>query len=134
MPNCHICGKSDLAMLCVCGKCAKPVAPNWIPVTERLPENDKPVLAFGRAANNQKHKTIFKGRWIADHTMLSADFGADDDMSLNYDDAEDEYYVPEGWFERIENWDDFTDVAAGDYIITHWMPLPESPEGGEGRQ
>jgi hypothetical protein len=24
MPNCHICGKSDIAMLCVCGECREP--------------------------------------------------------------------------------------------------------------
>ena len=24
MPNCHICGKSDLSMLCVCGECREP--------------------------------------------------------------------------------------------------------------
>ncbi len=60
--------------------------------------------------------------------MLAADFGADDDMALIYDESEDEYYVPEGWFERIENWDDYTDIAVGDYIVTHWMPLPEPPK------
>ena len=102
--------------------------PGWISVKDRLPENAKPVWVFGHAVNNSKRTSTFKGRWIAEHTMLAADFGADDDMALIYDESEDEYYVPEGWFERIENWDDYTDIAVGDYIITHWMPLPELPE------
>lgn len=101
--------------------------PRWIPVTERLPEDADPVLARGCAVNNPKRTAMFKGRWIAAHSMLAADFGCDDDMALEYDEAIDEYYVPEGWFERIENWDDYTDIAVGDYIVTHWMPLPEGP-------
>lgn len=102
-------------------------ADRWIPVGERLPEDDNPVWAFGHIVHGAR-TAMFKGRWIAAHTMRSGDFGADDDMSLEYDEAEDEFYVPEGWFERIENWDDFTDIAAGDYIVTHWRPLPEPPK------
>ena len=100
---------------------------DWISVADRLPEDDKPVLAYGHAVGNPQYNTYFKGRWIAEHTMKAGDFGADEDLALIYDETEDEFYVPEGWFERIENWDDYTDVAVGDYIVTHWMPLPEPP-------
>lgn len=105
-------------------------ANRWIPVSDRLPPDDKPVLAFGHTVRGTR-TTQFKGLWIAAHTMLSAGFGADDDMALEYDEEEDEFYVPEGWFERIENWDDYTDVAVGDYIVTHWRPPPEPPKKGE---
>ena len=103
--------------------------PRWIPVTERMPENAEAVLVRGYAVNNPRYKATFKGRWIAAHSMLADDFGADSDMDLEYDEAEDVYYVPEGWFERIENWDDYTDIAVCDFTITHWAPLPEPPEG-----
>ena len=100
----------------------------WIPVEERLPENAETVLVRGYAVNSPKYKATFKGIWIASHSMLADDFLADSDMESEYDEAEDEYYVPEGWFERIENWDDYTDIAVCDFTITHWMPLPEPPE------
>ena len=48
MPNCHICGKADIAMLCVCGECAKP---RWIPVTERLPDANE-------YRNGNRHKSM----------------------------------------------------------------------------
>lgn len=102
--------------------------PRWIPVTERMPENAEAVLVRGYAVNNPRYKATFKGRWIAAHSMLADDFGADSDMDLEYDEAEDVYYVPEGWFERIENWDDYTDIAVCDFTITHWALLPEPPE------
>lgn len=102
--------------------------PRWIPVTERMPENAEAVLVRGYAVNNPRYKATFKGRWIAAHSMLADDFGADSDMDLEYDEAEDVYYVPEGWFERIENWDDYTDIAVCDFTITHWAPLPEPSE------
>lgn len=102
--------------------------PRWIPVTERLPENAGAVLARGYAVNNPKHKTTFKGRWIAAHSALADVLGADSDMDWEYDEATDEYYAPEGWYERIENWDDYTDIKVCDYTVTHWMPLPAAPE------
>ncbi len=42
--------------------------------------------------------------------------------------AGDTTYVPEGWYECINNLDDYTFVAVSEGVITHWMPLPEAPD------
>ena len=74
--------------------------PRWIPVTERSPEN------------TEKYSTP---------TQFYEDIDAD------YDEETDEYYFPEGWWEVIKNWDEYSCVAIED-TVTHWMPLPEPPK------
>ena len=51
-----------------------------------------------------------------------------DDEFGEYDEATDTTYVPEGWYEHINNLDDYTLVAVSEGVITHWMPLPEAPD------
>ena len=33
-----------------------------------------------------------------------------------------------GWYECIDNWDDYTEVAIHEGEPTHWMPLPAPPQ------
>lgn len=40
--------------------------------------------------------------------------------------ADDEAYLPEGWYESNEHEDTHWHVS-GDFEITHWMPLPAPP-------
>lgn len=96
----------------------------WIPVTERLPENDVPVLLSCKCG---------AGAYVCDgfHTekySVAMPFYAD--IDADYDEETDEYYFPEGWWEIIKNWDDYSCVAIED-TVTHWMPLPQPPKDGE---
>ena len=96
----------------------------WIPVTERLPENDVPVLLSCKCG---------VGTYICDgfHTeKYSVPMPFYADIDADYDEETDEYYFPEGWWEIIKNWDDYSCVAIED-TITHWMPLPQPPKDGE---
>lgn len=46
---------------------------------------------------------------------------------FDYNDADDECYVPEGWYEAISNWDEYTTITINEGTVTHWMPLPDAP-------
>ena len=62
---------------------------------------------------------------------------SDDDSEISeYDEATDCCYTPEGWYEKIDNWGDYSSVAVVEGEVTHWMPLPAPPQlnlGADGQ-
>lgn len=101
--------------------------PRWIPVTERLPEHGVHVLAacrvkyVGGGGRSYVCDAFYSGRF---KEQRSTEY---DDIELDYDEETDEYYLPEGWWEVIRNWDEYGFVGIADFV-THWMLLPEPPK------
>lgn len=98
----------------------------WKPVYAALPPSGKKVLATYRNANGYRRRVC--AEWIpAGAHEADADEG--DGLDLVYDEARDLYTYPEGWYEVIENWDEFHLVWIHD-AVTHWRELPEFPDDG----
>ena len=97
-----------------------PVA--WTPVAEALPKSGVKVLACYR--NRLGNLRRIRAMWTAAKTE-EAD--GDAEACIEYDEAADTYYVTEGWYECIDNWDDYSSVAVTEGEVTHWMPLPQPP-------
>ena len=95
--------------------------PHWISVTERLPESGVHVLLSCKCGSCAYVCDGFHTEKYSKPTQFYEDIDAD------YNEDTDEYYFPEGWWEVIKNWDDYSCVAIED-TITHWMPLPEPPK------
>ena len=100
----------------------------WISVDDRLPENGAHVLL---CCEMHRYGGEIAGKYVCDGYYAEANKiiagGFPDDCDCEYSEEDDEYYLCEGWYEVIKNWDDYNSVAVGDFV-THWMPLP-STEG-----
>lgn len=95
---------------------------DWVPVNERLPESGQTVLAcYCNALGNMRR---IRACWIAAKTEES---GPESEIG-EYDEATDTHYDPEGWYEAIDNWDDFNAVIVYRGTVTHWMPMPAPPQ------
>lgn len=102
-----------------------PVAQDgWIPVSERLPEGTV-LVSY---TNNYNKSRIIRAKYVQKFTQESEDI---DDFDAQYDEETDTYYDCEGWYEMIDNWGDYSSVAVTEGTVTHWMPLPSAPKGGE---
>ena len=104
--------------------------PRWIPVEERLPENDVPVLVSAKRKgwNGKEYNVVFTA-FHTDGTTHTEDSGCDwnlEDTGLKYCEETDDYIIPEAWWEDVRYGEEFSKVY--DTYVTHWMPLPEPPE------
>ena len=99
----------------------------WISVDERLPENGVHCLLCCDVKHiGGKHRQYVCTGFHAEKYKNLA-YGVDDDCVTDYNEEDDEYYISEGWYEVINNWDDYGYIAIDD-TVTHWMPLPEAPK------
>jgi len=95
----------------------------WVSVAERMPPAGTKVLAFYRNSMGVSRRIC--AEYIGKHWRDAFDF--DQDCEADYDEATDQYYWPEGWYERVDNWDELTHLAVTEGEITHWRVMPAVP-------
>ena len=94
----------------------------WVACAERMPASGAPVLAC--YTNSAGKVRRIRAEWVAAKTIES-----DTDSEISeYDEATDCYYDPQGWYEKIDNWGEYSSVAVVEGEITHWMALPAAPQ------
>ena len=110
-------------------KCSGRKQGGWISVDERLPEPEVEVIALMKRKHANIEYTIMTTAIYEDGTISTEDSDWSwYDLDFNYDEENDRYLIPEGWWEyRHYNPDDVFNNSIDD-VVTHWMPLPEAPE------
>ena len=98
----------------------------WISVEDRLPEVGRNVLAY--YINVLGKYRIVKGYYAAKYTIESVnDEWSSDEVNDEYCEERDQYYLQEGWYEALDNWEEFSSIVISNGDVTHWMPLPAPP-------
>jgi len=101
-------------------------AVEWVPVSERLPDSGGHVLLCCEIRPSGKRYICFG--YLAEPNTIA--IGPYSDAECTYSGEDDEYYLVEGWYEVIRNWDDFSSVPIADFV-THWAEMPKPPEGAD---
>ena len=97
---------------------------SWIPVAQALPDTTKKVLAA--YLNKLGNRRIVIANWVQARTQKS-ELG-DEELSITeYDESSDEFFLKEGWYECVENCEEYSMWWIYEGEVTHWMPLPPSP-------
>jgi len=84
----------------------------WISVEERMPESGLHVLAYYT-------NSFSKGR------RIRAEYVA---QCVGHDEESDSFYLAEGWYELMDNWDEYSSISVTEGVVSHWMPLPPPPK------
>lgn len=89
----------------------------WISVDEK-PKEGKPVLIC--VENEYKNRFVLRATWIPRYSMTTDD--ADYEGDADYNEENDHYYWPEGWYE----WNLYEEIHfCVDGTVIAWQPLPQ---------
>lgn len=103
----------------------------WISVKDRLPENEHDVLIAVRrkwfGCPSEYYNFVAKAFYTdGKHNTEDSNYIWDFE-NFQYDEENDAYVIPEGWWESVDYSEEFSAV---DDEVTHWVELPELPEVG----
>jgi hypothetical protein len=91
----------------------------WISVEDRLP--------LGHALATYINQCGRRETVIAFHAKKHEIKSDGDDEWFDYDEGKDCFYLKEGWYENLEDWDGRSSITIN-CAVTHWMPLPAPPQ------
>ncbi len=93
----------------------------WRPASE-LPEEDQIVIAT--YLNGYGKRRRVRAVYIRQYEEEAGD---DDELCVEYCEEKDEWYLKEGWYELIDNWD-YSSAAIVEGVVDYWMPMPPAPD------
>ena len=102
--------------------------PQWISVKDRLPKAETEVLiACDRNGYRFVCPAIYEDGTVLTQGSIWNWYELDNYGT--YSEENDDYFVPECWWENRQFTPDDVYNSPVDCTVTHWMPLPQPPKG-----
>ena len=98
----------------------------WIKCSDRLPDSGRTILAY--YLNSHGMGRTIRAQHVKAWTIQAEEFSDSEAECVEYSEQEDAYYLLAGWYECIDNWDEYMRVYVNEGPVTHWQPLPEPPK------
>jgi hypothetical protein len=105
------------------------IRPAWTPIESALPDTSKKVLAS--YLNKLGKRRIVIANWVKAKTQKSVSDWDNEESCEEYDEDTQEFYVKEGWYECIENNEEYGMFKIYEGEVTHWTPMPLGPRSEE---
>ncbi len=99
---------------------------DWISVDDAMPESGKNVLAYyvNRLGKYRIVKAYYAGKYSIESAFSE---WTSDEINDEYSEEKEQYYLKVGWYECLDNWEDYSSIVISNGEVTHWMPLPNPP-------
>jgi len=94
-----------------------------ISINCHMPENGKFVLAT--YVNSHGNRRLIVGCFVEQYSFPSED---DPCLCVKYREEDGIYYLQEGWYEKQDNWDEYTTIYVNEGEVDFWSELPSSKE------
>lgn len=90
-------------------------------LASELPEKDQIVIAtyLNQWGKRRRVRAVYIRQYEEEES------GPDDESCVEYCEEQDEWYIKEGWYELIDNWDTYSSVVIVEGKVDHWLPMPK---------
>tara|TARA_R100001086_G_scaffold108115_1_gene54596 strand:+ start:1914 stop:2318 length:405 start_codon:yes stop_codon:yes gene_type:complete len=95
----------------------------WISIDNAMPKPGKAVIVSHVSRHGRRN--VITACYFPRMNWEVMSWECDEEEWCDYDEEEDIYYYPEGWYEFGYEMDTYHHISA---TVTHWIPLPEPPE------
>ncbi len=100
------------------------IRPAWTSVARAMPDTTKKVLAT--YLNKLGNRRIVIANWVQALTQKTQ--WDDEEFGISeYDESSDEFFIKEGWYECVENCEEYGLFKIHEGEVTHWAPMPLGP-------